>query len=357
MENEDANSVKKVWNRQMVKIVAILVLAVGIGLGFFVYRTNYAVASTIWLNGASGIEIKVNQNEKVLEVNVTDAVAQAIIGKTDFRGSNLDVTINALFGSLMRNGYFRDGTDSVMIRVESKDSVKEQKLQNELTEDVNELLQNDLFRDSAANRTGLTEGELEQESGWLNSMESGSGENRETNGGEAYIEEEEAKSIVLSHAAVPENAVTQYYAKLDYENGIRVYEIEFYADGYEYDYEINALTGEIISQKKEQDKNQLLMQTNSSGNAGGTGSAGDGNITASSGNTGSSYIGESKAREIALTRAGLNGGSGSVIEVELDREDGIMVYEVEIKSGGYEYQCEINAVTGEIISYEKEWDD
>ena len=45
------------------------------------------------------------------------------------------------------------------------------------------------------------------------------------------------------------------------------------------------------------------------------------------------------------------------LKAELDKEDGIMVYEVEFRYGHYEYDYEINAKTGAIIDYEKEWDD
>lgn len=42
---------------------------------------------------------------------------------------------------------------------------------------------------------------------------------------------------------------------------------------------------------------------------------------------------------------------------ELDRDDGMLIYELEFQSGGYEYNYEINAVTGAILKSEKEWDD
>lgn len=414
MKREDANSVKRIWKKQTVKIGAILVLAAGIGLGNFFYQTNYAVASTIWLNGNSGIEIKVNQNEKVLEVNAKDAAAQAIIGETDFRGSNLDVTVNALLGSMMRNGYLDHNTDSVMVRVECKDSDKEQKLQKELTEEVNELLQIDLFHDSTLNST-----EFSHDHPYI-------AEQTDLNENTAsYISEEEAKTAVFSHAGVSADTVFLEKCQLDYENGIMVYEIEFQSEGYEYDYDVNATTGEIISQKKEI-HNHYVEHENRSHTAGNQSSGEIGEeqaktaafshagvsadnvwvekckkdyedgimvyeiefysegyeydydinaVTgevisfkkemdtqrsgAESSGTGASasYISEAEAREIAVSYAGLSGASDLIVEIELDSEDGIMVYEIEIKSWGYEHKCEINAITGDVLSYEKEWDD
>ena len=65
-------------------------------------------------------------------------------------------------------------------------------------------------------------------------------------------------------------------------------------------------------------------------------------------------IGEAKAKQIALTHAGVSEGSIREYECELDREDGIMVYEIDFECGNYEYEYEINAITGEIVKYDIE---
>jgi uncharacterized membrane protein YkoI len=39
--------------------------------------------------------------------------------------------------------------------------------------------------------------------------------------------------------------------KLDIENGVKVYDVEFYFGGYEYEYEINAVTGKVIKAEKD----------------------------------------------------------------------------------------------------------
>ncbi len=63
----------------------------------------------------------------------------------------------------------------------------------------------------------------------------------------------DAKGIALSHAGFTENEVRGLKAVLDTEKGRRVYEVEFKANAYEYDYEINAETGEIIWSEKDFD--------------------------------------------------------------------------------------------------------
>ena len=62
------------------------------------------------------------------------------------------------------------------------------------------------------------------------------------------------------------------------------------------------------------------------------------------------YIGESKARNIALKKA----PGATITRFEFDKDDGIAVYEVELRKGIYEYEVKINAATGAIIEFEKE---
>lgn len=57
---------------------------------------------------------------------------------------------------------------------------------------------------------------------------------------------EKAKAIALEHAGLTEGQVTLLKAKWDYDDGIFVYELEWYANGLEYEYVIRAATGEIL---------------------------------------------------------------------------------------------------------------
>lgn len=62
-----------------------------------------------------------------------------------------------------------------------------------------------------------------------------------------------AGTIALGHAKLQKSQVREYDCKLDKENGIRVYEVEFSYGKYEYEYEINATTGKIIFVEKSRD--------------------------------------------------------------------------------------------------------
>ncbi len=68
------------------------------------------------------------------------------------------------------------------------------------------------------------------------------------------ISADEAKSIALEHAKVDESKVRFTKEKLEFDDGIYEYEIEFRTnDNWEYDYVINAESGNIIECEKEYD--------------------------------------------------------------------------------------------------------
>ena len=151
------------------------------------------------------------------------------------------------------------------------------------------------------------------------------------------ITADRAKEIALSHAGLTAGQVTFARANLDWENGRQVYEVEFYTSDYkEYDYEIDASTGAVLSYDYDAEYYSRPANTGTS--------------------TGS-YIGEARAREIALAQVP-GATSSNVRRVQLDWDDGRAEYEVEIVYNYMEYDFEINAATGAIISRDVEsvWD-
>ena len=155
------------------------------------------------------------------------------------------------------------------------------------------------------------------------------------------ITKAKAKSIALEHAGVSASKATFVKAKLDYEDGRRVYEIEFYSGNTEYDYEILASNGKIISYDKEIENYEIPRKNTSS----------------------STYIGKAKAKSIALKDAGVSASSATFTKTKLDYEDGIRVYEIEFYTNSAEYEYEINAKTGKIrdmdverFDYDDDWD-
>ncbi len=71
----------------------------------------------------------------------------------------------------------------------------------------------------------------------------------------------------------------------------------------------------------------------------------------------SSFIGEQKAKEIALERAGIPADDVVFDRIELDRDDGVWQYELDFRQGNTEYDVDIKADDGTVISFETDIND
>ena len=141
------------------------------------------------------------------------------------------------------------------------------------------------------------------------------------------VDEEMAQKIALEHAGVKATDATITKSKLDYEDGRQVYDIEWYAGGAKYDYEIATDTGEIISSAYE----EKTMGADSK------------NITVS----------EADAKKTALDR--VSGATDKdLYEWKLDYDDGRPEYEGKIIYGGTEYEFTIDAATGSVMEWDAE---
>lgn len=148
---------------------------------------------------------------------------------------------------------------------------------------------------------------------------------------------DKAKEIALSHAGLSADQVTFVQANLDFDDGIQKYDIKFYCNGQEYDYEINSSNGQIIQFDYDMEYNYIPNNntTNYQSNV---------NTTAN--------ISVERAKEIALSHAGLASNQVTFQRIELDFDNGIQKYEIEFYYNYREYSYEIDANTGNILSYE-----
>ncbi len=177
-----------------------------------------------------------------------------------------------------------------------------------------------------------------------------------TAGGQAeYIGIDAAKAVALEAAGVAEDDAVFSTAGLDKRNGMDYYAVDFTAGGRSYEYDIDAVTGVVID-------------SSSGGGTAETPAAGDDDGTASApaaaspspsagqttgGQAAATAVTEEQARETALSHAGLTADQVTFVRSKLDRDDGRLMYDVEFYTSDYkEYDYEIDAATGEILSYD-----
>ncbi|MBQ8642703.1 MAG: PepSY domain-containing protein [Clostridia bacterium] len=382
-----------VFRKWAAAAVAGLILVTGIA-GAELYRTNRLVASTISLDVNPCIQIYINRKEKVLQVAALNEDGKTVIGDMDFTGSSLDITVNALIGSMLRNGYLSDIANSILVSVDSEDVGAAASIQNRLTEEISTLLQTDSFTGAVLSQTiqadstlqtladtyGITTGKAELirqiiESSGLHTFDelanlSINELNLLANAGQldtvssvgeastkAYIGRDEAVQIARNHAGA--YGMTMYECEMDWENGVMVYEVDFWYDGWEYDYDVNATTGEVVRAEKEEDKSGRSGITVFESKVKVVPEAGkqtqDGTISQMP-NMNAQVIGEEAARAIALEHAGVTAEQIYDYDCELDRDNGKIRYEIDFQANGYEYEYELDAESGKILKSDKERD-
>ncbi len=362
---------KKTTKKRWTTLAAACLALVLLGGGGIFYQQAHAVASVVSLDVNPSIELKVSKSEKVLVCTPLNEDAKAILADmgdgADLKGAKLDVAVNAIVGSLVRNGYLNSISSAIMISVEDNDTARAEKLQRELTSTVDGVLQTSEAKASVLTQTLTQDAGLEQQAR-ENSISTGKAAlvNRVLALNPALKFDALAKLSVeelkdLAEAGAPAmpigtdkamdiaaaafgkaSTAKMAYSEVDPEldESPAHYEVEIRSQtGEEFEYKVDAYTGAILESKRE---------------------AADGTevpVVQPSKPAASGDIGYAKAKSVALNHAGVSENKAYDMDIELDDEDGRLVYEVEFKSGGMEYSYEINAATGAILKHEAEIDD
>lgn len=378
---------KRRWAPLAAAACLALVL-VGGGGGYYYYSANNAVASLVSLDVNPSIQLEVNKNEKVLSATPMNDDGAEILDGMDLKGTQADVAMYAIIGSLLQHGYVDELANSILITVEDNDQARGEKLQQELTAQADAALANAQVNGAVLAQTLQNSEELSQKAqeygistgkaALIQAIVEGSNNTKtfedlvglsinelnllytaqaplegQTSGNEqntgaanaapittsgsasqsAYIGLEAAKEAALKHAGFSASDATFVEAEYDYDDGRMVYEVEFHVKGTEYDYEIDAQTGEVVKYKTEQNG------TNTGG---------------SSANT-SSFIGESAAKAAALSHAGVSESSTKYCNAWLEYDDGLAeCYEVEFMAGNTRYEYKIALTSATVLESERE---
>ena len=376
------------------------------------YLQNNTVASVVSLDVNPSVTLNVNSKEKVLSAVPVNEDGGDILAGMDLTGVQLDVAMNAIVGALLTQGYVDELANSILITVEDDDAGRGARLQQELTDQADAILANTSVNGAILSQTiqnsqqlqqlsdsyGITTGKaaliqtIVDTGNSLHTFEelvglsindlnllytslttaraepstgggtSGSGtaetapaiQSSGQASDSAYIGVEAAKSAAFAHAGLDAAQVTMGEVDFDYEDGRMVYELEFYADGAEYEYDIDASTGAVVKSSQEGGRTQAGSSTGSGGASGNVPSgAGSGTAQSEAGGT-AADIGSEAALAAALSHAGVSQDQVYDLEVKREYDDGRLEYEIEFKTGGWEYEYTINAVDGTILDYERD---
>ena len=360
---------RKKWPALVAACLAVMLLGGG---GVFYQQAN-AVASVVSLDVNPSIELKVSRSEKVLACAPLNEDAKAILADmgdgADLKGAKLDVAVNAIVGSLVRNGYLNSISSAIMISVEDKDTARAEKLQRELTSAVDGILQTSDAKASVLTQT-LTQDTAREQQARENSISTGKAAlvNRilainpnlkfdalakfsveelkdltEAGAPAMPIGKDKAMDIAVAEfgkASTAEILHSEVDPELD--ESPAHYEVEITGrNGEEIEYKIDAYSGAVIAVKPEMADDE----------------ASEAQPAKPAQPETAQDIGHAKAKSIALNHAGVDANTVYDMNIELDVEDGTIIYEVEFKSGNREYEYEIDAATGAILKHEAEVDD
>lgn len=374
---------------------AALVL-LGAGGGLF-YQQSYAVASVVSLDVNPSIELKVNRNERVLSCAALNTDAAAVLfdmdGGADLKGTKVDVAVNAIVGALAREGYLDSVSSAILISVEDKDQARAQRLQAELVSSVDGVLQTQAPGTSVLSQVLTIDADAPVPEYMVFDSGLSAGKSAlvykvmEMNGTLAtnstlafdklaalsveelndLLEAGETRIPIGKDAAAI--AVCEYSGTMalnspttdvdpELEEGI--YEVELKTAWGEFDYTVDAFTGEVLSGPRD----VLNASTNTPaapdpapedpapGAAVPQTPGTQQPTTPTAPSTNSQDVGEEAAKQAALAHAGLSSGDVTNWKVERDWDDGQLEYEIEFWCGNSEYDYTIHGHTCAVLKHE-----
>ena len=272
-------------------LATVVVCAFGI-IGFTQYQNmNNSVDSIIDFDVNPSIELKTNKKEEIIEVNALNEEGKTILKDMDLEKVDLDVGVNAIIGSMLKNNYITEAQNSILVSVKNDDETKAKLLEERVSNEINELLK-------AQNINGAVLSQMYNDD---DTVEKLAQENNVSEGKANLINK-------IINAGMKDSKGNTYtfdsLSKLS----------------------INELNLLLASKNVVLDKVSSIGTTNES-----------------------QFIGGEKAKEIAFASAGVIATSVTNLQVELDCDDGILIYEVEFNAGRNEYEYDINAKDGNIV--------
>ena len=262
--------------------LAVVMCMIVIGFLFWPSQEAYSVAFEV----NPSIELEVNNERRVEEVICHNEDAVLVLEEMDLENTDLDVAVNAIIGSMFKYGYISEAKNSVLVSVQGQDKEIREELKEQVASDVKDILsgyslnasvvsQDYSFskeRQELAKKYGISVGKvtlikkligvspdyefsdlvdlsindlntlihyknIQFKTITIDGVESHSG----------YLRDEEVRTKVLEHAQVTLNDLKSYEDELDVKSNQLVYNVNFTDSYASYSYQVNAISGEIVS--------------------------------------------------------------------------------------------------------------
>lgn len=124
----------------LIAAAAVILLSFNIGLQVYSNSVQSRVMTVVDIDVNPSIELKINQDDRIVSVRAINSDAVAILDGMDLKGTQTKVAVNAIMGSMFEHGYLQGDTDSVLVSVSNKDEIKSAEIQSNITEDIDSLM-------------------------------------------------------------------------------------------------------------------------------------------------------------------------------------------------------------------------
>lgn len=246
--------------------------------------------SIVILDVNPSIALTVNTDEKIVSAQGLNDDGNAVLNGMDLTGVDMTVAVNAIIGSMLQKGYLSDLQNAILVSVENEDAEASAALQERISAIIGNTFQEANLEGSVLSQTLQDTTDLEQLAQ----------EYQISLGKAALIQEVMSRDATLTVEKLTPLSITEIA---------------------------------LISQSKNLSSETLSQNGFASDKA---------------------YISRKAAMEAACRYANVNAEDAFEIEIEFDSDDGIMVYEIEFRVGTVEYECDVNARTGQVMKYEAE---
>lgn len=274
--------------RKYITACAVLLFLIG---GMSVFREGGAAETyaVVGLDVNPSIEIAIDRDEHVISADALNNDGKAVLDGMSLKGTDIKVACNAVIGSMLAKGYLSDTSNSVLVSVTSADAESGRLIESELAGNLNTFLESSEINGAILGMLVESDKELREFAkahdispgkAWLIRSLLSSGDTHlteesllmlstqelillgqekhlsdDTSYGAAdtskYIGRDEAAAAAFEAAGVSSSQAEDLSVEFDAENGLIVYEVEFRSGGTEYEYNINASNGTVVSYESE----------------------------------------------------------------------------------------------------------